>query len=201
MGAFAPQKEIFQLLGENKIMHDLKKAKLTHAIKLAVSVNVGLLAATPTFAEDGANQMEEIVVTGSRIPRADLDGPSPVSIYDRTNIEQSGATSIGQMLREIPAVAGQAQSTNINNGGGGSQNISLRGLGSGRPSQGGGPVSARLGEAGGPSGVVEYPSQAVGPRFDIGRVDDQAGVPGHLGRRRVSRGHDRGSVSHGLQDG
>ncbi len=116
-------------------MLDYKKAKLAHAVKLAVSVNVGLLAATaaaPTFAQDEANQMEEIVVTGSRIPRADLTGPSPVSIYDRTNIEQSGATSIGQMLREIPAVAGQGQSTNINNSGTGSQNISLRGLGSQR---------------------------------------------------------------------
>ena len=115
-------------------MFDNKKTKLAHAVKLAVSVNVGLLATTaaPAFAEDDVNQMEEIVVTGSRIPRGDLSGPSPVSIYDRSNIEQSGATSIGQMLREIPAVAGQGQSTNINNGGSGSQNISLRGLGSKR---------------------------------------------------------------------
>ena len=115
-------------------MFDNKKTKLAHAVKLAVSVNVGLLATTaaPAFAEDDVNQMEEVVVTGSRIPRGDLSGPSPVSIYDRSNIEQSGATSIGQMLREIPAVAGQGQSTNINNGGSGSQNISLRGLGSER---------------------------------------------------------------------
>ena len=77
-------------------------------------------------------ELEEIVVTGSLIPRKDLSGPSPVTVFDRESITQSGATSIGQMLREIPAVAGQAQSTNINNGGFGAQNISLRGLGSQR---------------------------------------------------------------------
>ena len=78
------------------------------------------------------HEMEEIVVTGSLIPRRDLTGPSPVTVFDRDSIAQSGVTSIGQMLREIPAVSGQAQSTTINNGGTGSQNISLRGLGSQR---------------------------------------------------------------------
>ena len=116
-------------------MLNTRKQRLSHAIKLAVSVNAGLLAttvATPAFAAEDEARMEEIVVTGSRIPRRDLSGPSPISVYDRTNIEQSGATSIGQMLREIPAVAGAAQSTSVNNGGTGSQNISLRGIGSQR---------------------------------------------------------------------
>ena len=110
-----------------------------NAVKLAVTANVafaGMVGAQLAMAQDDAvddvEQIEEIITTGSRIPRKDLEGPSPVSIYDRTNIEQSGGTSIGQILREIPAVAGGAQSTNINNGGSGSQNISIRGLGSTR---------------------------------------------------------------------
>lgn len=109
---------------------------LRNAVKLAITANVafaGMVASPLVIAQDAADEeLEEITVTGSRIPRKDLDGPSPVSIYDRSNIEQSGGTSIGQILREIPAVAGGAQSTNINNGGSGSQNISLRGLGSAR---------------------------------------------------------------------
>lgn len=110
-----------------------KKQKLAGAVKLAMAVNAGILSAMTaqsSFAQE--ESLEQIIVTGSRIPRRDLEGPSPVSIYNRTNIEQSGATSIGQMLREIPSVAGGAQSTNINNGGSGSQNISLRGLGTAR---------------------------------------------------------------------
>ncbi|MDJ0793161.1 MAG: TonB-dependent receptor [Woeseiaceae bacterium] len=109
---------------------------LKNAVKLAITANVafaGMVGSPLVFAQDEAEvELEEITVTGSRIPRKDLEGPSPVSIYDRTNIEQSGGTSIGQILREIPAVAGGAQATNINNGGTGSQNISLRGLGSAR---------------------------------------------------------------------
>lgn len=115
-----------------------KRLNLRNAIKMAIAANAGFVAAlsaTTAFAQQGAVSdalMEEIIVTGSRIPRRDLVGPSPVSVYDRKNIEQSGATSIGQLLREIPSVAGAAQTTAINNGGGGSQNISLRGIGSAR---------------------------------------------------------------------
>jgi len=109
---------------------------LRNAVKLAITANVafaGMAASPLVIAQDAADEaLEEITVTGSRIPRKDLEGPSPVSIYDRTTIERSGGTSIGQILREIPSVAGGAQSTTINNGGTGSQNISLRGLGSAR---------------------------------------------------------------------
>ena len=109
------------------------RQNLAYAVQIAVALNSGALAlgaSQVVTAQDG--EIEEVVVTGTRIPREDLTGPSPVSVYDRTNIDQSGATSIGQMLREIPSVAGGAQSTTVNNGGTGAQNISLRGLGSPR---------------------------------------------------------------------
>lgn len=109
------------------------KQKLAQAIRLALAIPAGvaLSAVAPvTMAEDG--EIDEIVVTGSFIPRKDLSGPSPVAVFDRAAIEHSGATSIGQMLREIPSVSGAGQSTTINNGGTGSQNISLRGLDAGR---------------------------------------------------------------------
>ena len=82
-----------------------------------------------TFAQEDEPAIEEIVVTGSRIPRADLDGVAPVATYSAEDIARSGATSIGQLLREIPSVAGGAQTTQINNGGGGVMQISLRGIG------------------------------------------------------------------------
>ncbi|NND59646.1 MAG: TonB-dependent receptor [Gammaproteobacteria bacterium] len=113
---------------------DLKQ-KLADAIKIAIAVNagaIGVTAANTALAQSEQMAEEEVIVTGSRIPRKDLTGPSPVSVYDTSNILQSGATSVGQMLREIPAVAGGAQTTTVNNGGTGSQNISLRGLGSTR---------------------------------------------------------------------
>jgi outer membrane receptor protein involved in Fe transport len=111
----------------------MKRKPIAAAVAVVLGASSFAVTGGAAFAQEGADEpIEEIITTGSRIPRQDLEGPSPVSIYDRSNIEQSGATSIGQMLREIPAVAGAAQSTNINNGGSGSQNISLRGLGSTR---------------------------------------------------------------------
>ena len=110
-----------------------RKINLSAAVKIALAVNAGaVMGGMPLLAAAEADTIEEVVVTGSRIPRNDLNGPSPVSVYDSGAIARSGATSIGQFLREAPAIAGAGQTTAINNGGTGSQNISLRGLGSSR---------------------------------------------------------------------
>ena len=97
----------------------------------------GILLSLSAFAqdadeEDTSEEIEEVIVTGSRIVRTDLEGTSPVQIFERVEIARSGQTSIGQLLREIPSVAGGAQTTQINNGGDGTNRISLRGLGSSR---------------------------------------------------------------------
>lgn len=97
----------------------------------------GVLLSISAFAqddddEDASEEIEEVIVTGSRIVRTDLEGTSPVQIFERIQIARSGQTSIGQLLREIPSVAGGAQTTQINNGGDGTNRISLRGLGSTR---------------------------------------------------------------------
>ena len=110
-----------------------RKVSLAAAVKTALAVNMTALSLgvpQAVFAEETV--IEEVVVTGSRIPRNDLTGPSPVAVYDSESIARSGATSIGQFLREAPAIAGAAQTTAVNNGGTGSQNVSLRGLGSSR---------------------------------------------------------------------
>lgn len=79
---------------------------------------------------DSAEGVEEIVVTGSRIPRKDLEAAAPITVFTREELDRSGATSIGQLLRELPSIAGQADTSSANNGGGGTMKVSLRGLGS-----------------------------------------------------------------------
>ncbi len=90
--------------------------------------------AITALAQNKTNRQESdvITVTGSRIPRTDLEGTSPVAVFQIEDLQQSGATSIGQLLREMPSIAGNAMTVAVNNGGTGSQNISLRGLGSTR---------------------------------------------------------------------
>ena len=82
--------------------------------------------------EESEESMEELVVTGSRITRVELEGASPVQVFAREDIVRSGETSLGELLREMPSVAGGAQTTQINNGGDGTNRVSLRGIGSSR---------------------------------------------------------------------
>jgi outer membrane receptor protein involved in Fe transport len=80
------------------------------------------------YAED-ENIVEEIVVTGSRIRRADIDSPSPVTVITRQEIENKGITDVGYLLQRMPSMSGSPIGTTTNNGGNGSVQIDLRGLG------------------------------------------------------------------------
>lgn len=83
------------------------------------------------WAEDEEQEIEEVVVTGSRIVRSNTDSTSPITIIGRTEIEELAQTSIGDFLQDLPENVGGLNAQN-NNGGNGSTQISLRGLGSGR---------------------------------------------------------------------
>jgi len=74
---------------------------------------------------------EEIVVTGSRVRRKDLTTPAPVTVINRQQIQTSGVANIGDFLQQLPE-QGNAANTQVNNGGDGETQISLRSLGAGR---------------------------------------------------------------------
>ena len=110
-------------------------SKIAKAIRLAMIVGAGTATSISTqafAAEEGAEQVERIEVTGSRIKRADLEGANPVQVITRADLVASGINNMGDILQEIPSVAGAATNTAINNGGSGAIRVSLRGLGSPR---------------------------------------------------------------------
>jgi iron complex outermembrane recepter protein len=75
---------------------------------------------------------EKIEVTGSNIKRVDTETPSVVQIITREEIERSGSTTVAELLRNVPAIAGGSLQ-DFNTGSGFSaaaQSASLRGLGS-----------------------------------------------------------------------
>ncbi|GIS70005.1 MAG: hypothetical protein CM1200mP9_08260 [Gammaproteobacteria bacterium] len=80
---------------------------------------------------DAEADIEEIVVTGSRITRSNTETTAPIKILDRYEIEKLGQTSIGDFLQDLPENVGGMNAQN-NNGGNGSTQISLRGLGASR---------------------------------------------------------------------
>ncbi len=108
------------------------------ALRRQVAVVVGGIAAfsMPAFAQDAAEDavsLDKVEVTGSRIRRVDVETSSPVFTIDRSSIESSGVATLGELLQEMPSIAGAATNPQVNNGGGtGASTVSLRGLGSER---------------------------------------------------------------------
>jgi outer membrane receptor protein involved in Fe transport len=95
------------------------------------------LATPKVLAQDtgaaAAGELEQVVVTGSRIRRVDAETASPVFTLDREAITEQGVSTMGDLLQQIPAVSGAATNPQVNNGGGtGAASIELRGLGTQR---------------------------------------------------------------------
>ena len=84
----------------------------------------------PTETQAPAKALDKVEVTGSRIKRLDSEGPSPVVIIDRTQIDHSGAVSLTDALRNLPQLSsGSYSETFTNNLAAGGAGASLRGLG------------------------------------------------------------------------
>jgi iron complex outermembrane receptor protein len=85
-------------------------------------------------AEGPATEIGEIVVTGTRIRGA--APTSPVHVVTREDIDRSGYTQVGDVIRSLPENFGGGQNPGVIGGGSANQNISnsstvnLRGLGS-----------------------------------------------------------------------
>lgn len=75
-------------------------------------------------------ELEELVVTGSRLSTSRQQQPVPVKILDRAEIDSSGATSVAQALNQMPEVSVQSTPAPFQSGRG-AQTVYLRGLPSG----------------------------------------------------------------------
>lgn len=110
--------------------------------KLASSVRWALLAgataaavtAVPSYAAEGDEGVERIEVTGSRIARTDMEGPSPVTVFGKEELAQSGESSVADFLRQTTYnTAGSfRERSGVGNGATGNAQVSLRGLGANR---------------------------------------------------------------------
>lgn len=112
------------------------QSSLRHAIHCVLLASAATAAAVPAYAaqQGGSNEnIEEVIITGSRIRRVDEETASPVFVLDNTMIANSGVQTLGDLMQRIPAVSGAATNPQVNNGGGfGESNVELRGLGAQR---------------------------------------------------------------------
>ncbi|MFV2091335.1 MAG: TonB-dependent receptor plug domain-containing protein, partial [Pseudomonadales bacterium] len=89
---------------------------------------------TPQVVSAAESEIEEIIVTGSRIARDTFTTPAPVTVLNSEQIDAVGMTNIGEFLSRIPQTVSEINSSNcvFCSGSSGLQLTSLRNLGSQR---------------------------------------------------------------------
>ena len=102
---------------------------------LVAVLSLGLMP-NSTFAQEAAadDDVEEVIITGSKIKRSIFDSSKPLEIISDAAIERTGLNNIGDVLQNISSSDGTGirPVTTATNGGDGSNEISLRNLGAGR---------------------------------------------------------------------
>ena len=106
--------------------------KISQRIFAATALSATLWAQS-AYAQAPENApVSDIVVTGSRIPRGDLQGISPVAITTGEQIKLGRAVTIEDFSVKLPQLAGGVNSTSTGSDGYGAQTLDLRNLGQNR---------------------------------------------------------------------
>ncbi|WP_444932249.1 TonB-dependent receptor plug domain-containing protein [Microbulbifer sp. SSSA002] len=104
--------------------------------KLSIAIAaLGTLASTGIFAQESTEvgaEVEEVIVTGSRIARDPLSTTGPITLVDSEAITRSGVGTIDELLNQLPSMGTTGINSNDNNGGAGLSFVELRNLGSAR---------------------------------------------------------------------
>ena len=74
------------------------------------------IASSPSALAQSEEAIEEVVVTGSRLVRRDLNAPSPVVVISEALIRTAGNVTIEETLNEMPQLASDNTSS-VNSGG------------------------------------------------------------------------------------
>jgi iron complex outermembrane receptor protein len=96
----------------------------------SLAIGLGIFAST-VAAQDSAN-IQRVEVTGSSIKRINEEGSVPIQVITSADIAKSGAQNVEDLVQALPAMQGfLTSSVSVNGGGGGVQNASIHGIGSG----------------------------------------------------------------------
>ena len=90
--------------------------RLSHAILLASASAVALCSTA--HAQAPAAQVEEVVVTGSRVIANGNQAPTPVTVLATEKLLETTPTNIGDALNRLPQFAAQTSVRNIGSAGG-----------------------------------------------------------------------------------
>ncbi|WP_164270958.1 TonB-dependent receptor [Stenotrophomonas sp. B1-1] len=109
----------------------MRRQAMAWSIQLAL-MGVAASAAAQDPATASVQQLDAVQVTGSRIPRAQVEGPAPITVISAEQIQSAGFTSVPDVLRAMTQNGGETQSQQSSSGADfspGAQQVDLRGLG------------------------------------------------------------------------
>jgi outer membrane receptor protein involved in Fe transport len=107
---------------------NLSKRSLRSALLLGAASAAAITLAAPASAQD---QVETVVVTGSRIPQTGLYSASPVTAVGQQEVKLQGTTNVETLINNLPQAFADMTDT-ASNGATGTATVDLRGLGTQR---------------------------------------------------------------------
>ena len=115
----------------NHIAPGLRVTTMASAIVLAMPLPAQAQTAQAQTESVVDEEVEEIVVTGSRLVRRDFSAPSPIQSIDKDTLNFAGQQTLEATLNRMPQLTPDFGRSS-NNPGNGTARINLRGLGSNR---------------------------------------------------------------------
>jgi outer membrane receptor protein involved in Fe transport len=114
----------------------LRKNRLAVAVASAALVLVNANVQAQSADDLEASQIEQIMVTGSRVARDGYDMPTPVSVLSGEDIQAEAPGSVAEFAMSLPSIQGSSTATSssgsLSSGRAGIAALNLRGLGTGR---------------------------------------------------------------------
>ncbi|MCP5078854.1 MAG: TonB-dependent receptor [Psychromonas sp.] len=92
-------------------------------------LSIATSIATPVFAAESAEEdVEKIMITGSRIARAEVSSTSPITVVSKEQLTNLGITDVSSALRRLPAITGNSTNNQSSSGASNIQTATLRGI-------------------------------------------------------------------------
>ena len=123
---------ILATAGAPVLAQEVATAQTVEATSATAAAPTGTAPSDTESQDEAKDAAEAIVVTGSRIRRADLTGVGPATVVTAEAIENTGVVNVETVLQRLPANAGFAgnQTSSYWTGNGyGTAQVNLRGLG------------------------------------------------------------------------
>lgn len=103
---------------------------LAWAVPALVAAQSAPSTTTPSADVHAAKSLQGVLVTGSRIPRTEIEGPAPVITIDSKDIEARGFANAADLMTSLTQNLGALDNNQFTNGfSPGAQAVDLRGLG------------------------------------------------------------------------